>query len=98
MIAIGSFYGDILITIIFFSLGSVISYFIFLWSILAISGLSIAVFWKAMVRGAFFGGVIALPMVLYDLCYSGIVALANLSFITLLLMGVRYRAYISHGL
>ena len=97
-IVFGSFYGDILKTIFFFSLGSVISYFAFLWSILFISGLSIMVFFKAIARGAFFGGIIALPTVLYHYYFDGIIALVGLSAATLLLVGARYHAYVRRGI
>ena len=65
MLALGAYYGDIVFTIMLFSIGSTISYFIFLWTILSIAGLSISVFIRALFKALGFAIVIVSPILLF---------------------------------
>jgi O-antigen/teichoic acid export membrane protein len=70
MLLIGSYYSSITFTIMLFSLGSALSYLIFLWVVLSIVGLSLITFIKSLFKALFFALVILLPILFFPNFYE----------------------------
>lgn len=88
-IVLGAYSGDIIYTIQLFSLASAVSYFLFLLVILKISGLSLVVFIRSLVRAFFSSFVVLVPIFVYSLWCSGFMALVVLSLASCLLLLAR---------
>lgn len=96
-IVFGAYAGDILTAIQFFSIGSVLSYALFLWAILATCGLSIFVFLKALAKGVAFGGVISLPVAVYATFFEGPAILILTLMMSISLFGLRAFVFAKRG-
>lgn len=88
MLIIGAYYGDITFTIMLFSFGSTVSYFIFLWVILSTVGLSIIVFIKSLMRAIGVVLIIILPILvlpgfMLDWKEFAVVSVATITLITI---------------
>ena len=90
MLAVGAYYGDIVFAIMLFSIGSAVSYFIFLWVVLSTVGLSIKTFIKFLVRASAFAFVVVVPILFFP---DFLLDWSRFAFVTLAvfgLVGVRF--------
>jgi len=65
MLAIGAYHGDVVFAIMLFSVGSAVSYLIFLWQVLSVVDVSIMVYLKSLSRAFGFASLIVAPIFLF---------------------------------
>ncbi|MBK5940059.1 oligosaccharide flippase family protein [Halochromatium roseum] len=98
MILLGAYYGDLLLTIVLFSVGSAVSYFVFLWVVLAIAGLPIKIFLGSLGKALVISLAIVTPILLFpEFMNDGSLALGVVSALALLI-GMRFFALFHYQL
>jgi len=86
MILIGAYYGDLVFTILLFSVGSAVSYFAFLWVVLSIVGLPIKIFLISLGKALGISLAAVTPMLLFpEFMADGLLALGVSTAVALLL-------------